>query len=130
MKIISVVGYSSNFMKIAPGFRTINNYNKASSSTHNTITHILIYTGRHYDDFMSIQCFEELYIHEVDFNFCIGRGSYAEQYGKTMIEFEMIFRLEKINWVELVNVNDKIDYSVKVKKKMLHIAIVNLPLVL
>src|SRR5512133_1381520 len=99
MKIISVVGARPNFMKIAPFIKSIETYNKSNA---NSIKHILVHTGQHYDDRMSKLFFEELGIPEADINLGIGSGSHAEQVGYTMIEFEKVLLHEKPDWVVVV----------------------------
>lgn len=114
MKIISVVGARPNFMKIAPFIKSIDEYNKTTS---NSIKHILVHTGQHYDDRMSKLFFEELGIPEADINLGIGSGSHAEQVGYTMIEFEKVLLLEKPDWVVVVgDVNATLACSVTAKK--------------
>jgi len=105
MKIISVVGARPNFMKIAPFIRAIDNYNihsntgftppsggargsiKTAPGARGSIEHLLVHTGQHYDDRMSLSFFEELEIPEADINLGVGSGTHAEQVGQTMIEF-------------------------------------------
>ena len=92
MKIISVVGARPNFMKIAPFIKAIHQYNNITSTHTNqqTIEHLLLHTGQHYDDRMSQSFFEALGIPEADINLGIGSGTHAEQVGNTMIAFEKV----------------------------------------
>ena len=115
MKIISVVGARPNFMKIAPFIRAIEKHN---SSNLNSVKHILVHTGQHYDDRMSKLFFEELGIPEADINLGVGSGTHAEQVGQTMIEFEKVLHLEKPDWVVVVgDVNATLACSVTAKKE-------------
>ena len=90
MKLISVVGARSNFIKIVPFIYYIEVYNKTHSSK---VEHLLVHTGQYYDDTISIQC------SEADINLDIGNGSYTEQVGQTMIAFEKMTKMEKPDWV-------------------------------
>jgi UDP-N-acetylglucosamine 2-epimerase (non-hydrolysing) len=115
MKIISVVGARPNFMKIAPFIKAINAYNALNN---NSIEHILVHTGQHYDDRMSRAFFEQLDIPDADINLGVGSGSHAEQVGHTMIEFEKVLKDKKPDWVVVVgDVNAILACSVTAKKE-------------
>ncbi|GHA46092.1 UDP-N-acetylglucosamine 2-epimerase (non-hydrolyzing) [Salinimicrobium marinum] len=119
MKIISVVGARPNFMKIAPFIKAIKDHNLQASET---IDHILVHTGQHYDDRMSTAFFEALEIPPADINLEIGSGSHAEQVGNTMIAFEKVLLEEMPEWVVVVgDVNATLACSVAAKK--LHIKV-------
>ena len=119
MKIISVVGARPNFMKIAPFIKAINEYNSSSVTHHSSlISHILVHTGQHYDDRMSLKFFEDLGIPEADINLGVGSGTHAEQVGQTMIAFEKVLHKEKPDWVVVVgDVNATLACSVTAKKE-------------
>jgi UDP-N-acetylglucosamine 2-epimerase (non-hydrolysing) len=102
MKIISVVGARPNFMKIAPFIQAIVQYNKLKTDNLQSITHLLVHTGQHYDERMSKTFFEELGIPKADINLGIGSGTHAEQVGQTMIAFEKVLEAEKPVWVVVV----------------------------
>lgn len=122
MKIISVVGARPNFMKIAPFIQEINRYNQSNQET---ITHILVHTGQHYDDRMSKSFFKALNIPDADINLGIGSGTHAEQVGNTMIAFEKVLLKEKPDWVIVVgDVNATLACSVTAKK--LHIKVAHI----
>ncbi len=115
MRIISVVGARPNFMKIAPFINAINNHN---AQNNNSIEHILVHTGQHYDDRMSKAFFEQLEIPEADINLGVGSGSHAIQVGNTMIEFEKVLHSTKPDWVVVVgDVNAILACSVTAKKE-------------
>ncbi|MCF8380691.1 MAG: UDP-N-acetylglucosamine 2-epimerase (non-hydrolyzing) [Bacteroidales bacterium] len=115
MKIISVVGARPNFMKIAPFIKAIDDYNALNN---NSIEHLLVHTGQHYDDRMSRSFFEQLEIPAADINLGIGSGSHAEQVGQTMIAFEKVVKMEKPDWVVVVgDVNAILACSVTAKKE-------------
>ncbi len=115
IKIISVVGARPNFMKIAPFVRAIESYNQQNG---NTIEHLLVHTGQHYDTKMSQSFFEQLNIPEPDINLEVGSGSHAEQVGKTMMAFEKVVQEQKPDWVVVVgDVNATLACSVTAKKE-------------
>lgn len=115
MKIISVVGARPNFMKIAPFITAIDDYNALYN---NSIEHLLVHTGQHYDDRMSRAFFEQLEIPDADINLGIGSGTHAEQVGQTMIAFEKVVKEEKPDWVVVVgDVNAILACSVTAKKE-------------
>lgn len=115
MKIISVVGARPNFMKIAPFCRAVEHYNKEHPES---IKHILLHTGQHYDKSMSDTFFSQLNIPDPDINLGVGSGTHAEQVGLTMIEFEKVLKVEKPDWVVVVgDVNAILACSVTAKKE-------------
>jgi UDP-N-acetylglucosamine 2-epimerase (non-hydrolysing) len=122
MKIISVVGARPNFMKIAPFIKEIDQYNQLHDDS---IEHILLHTGQHYDDRMSKAFFNALEIPHADINLGIGSGTHAEQLGYTMIAFEKVLIQEKPDWVVVLgDVNATLACSVTAKKehiKLCHI---------
>jgi len=122
MKIISVVAARPNFMKIAPFIRAVEQYNQENN---NSIEHILVHTGQHYDIRMSEAFFTELNIPRPDINLEIGSGSHAEQSGHAMIAFEKVLVEHKPDCVVLVgDVNATLACSISAKKlniKVCHI---------
>lgn len=121
MKIISVVGARPNFMKIAPFIHAIYVHNAAADGE--TIDHILVHTGQHYDDRMSRSFFEDLNIPDADINLGIGSGSHAEQVGHTMIAFEKVLQQEWPDWVVVVgDVNATCACSITARKEHVKLA--------
>lgn len=53
MKIMSVVGARPNFMKVAPIIAAIREHN-ANCAPEESVDHILVHTGQHYDRLMSV----------------------------------------------------------------------------
>lgn len=120
MKIISVVGARPNFIKIAPFCHAIAGYNQAAG---NKIEHILVHTGQHYDDKMSIDFFTSLAIPAADINLNIRSGSHAEQVGYTMIAFEKVLKEHKPDMVVVVgDVNAVCACSITAKKENIKLA--------
>jgi len=119
MKIVSVVGARPNFMKVAPFIRAINRHN---GNTTDKISHLLVHTGQHYDDYMSKKIFYELEIPPADINLGVGSGTHAEQVGNSMIALEKVFEKEKPDWVVVYgDVNATMAASITAKK--LHIKV-------
>ena len=103
-------------MKIGPFIKAVKQFNVDSEG--NTINHLLVHTGQHYDDNMSKAFFDQLNIPRADINLGIGSGSHAEQVGHTMIEFEKILKKIKPDWVVVVgDVNATLACSVTAKKE-------------
>ena len=121
MKIVSVVGARPNFMKIAPFIRAIESYSAVSGNE--SIEHLLVHTGQHYDDRMSRSFFQALGIPEANINLGIGSGTHAEQVGRTMIEFEKVAQQHAPDWVVVVgDVNATCACSITAKKENLRLA--------
>ena len=76
MKVLTVVGARPNFMKAAPIITAIHQHNRtvALQSAEQdevppeTIRHILVHTGQHYDDLMSGSFFSDLNFPEPNVN--------------------------------------------------------------
>ena len=137
MKIMSVVGARPNFMKIASFIRAIEDYNNTSRedsqpvppsrtpfhSATSPLHHILVHTGQHYDDKMSLAFFEALDIPPADINLEIGSGSHADQVGQTMMAFEKVLREHRPDWVVVVgDVNATCACSITAKKEHVKLA--------
>jgi UDP-N-acetylglucosamine 2-epimerase (non-hydrolysing) len=121
MKIISVVGARPNFMKIAPFIHAVRTRNAAADGE--TIDHILVHTGQHYDDRMSRAFFDDLNIPDADINLGIGSGTHAEQVGQTMIAFEKVLHQERPDWVVVIgDVNATCACSITAKKEHVRLA--------
>lgn len=120
MKIVSVVGARPNFMKIAPFINEIKSHNKVSKSE--SVEHILVHTGQHYDDRMSGSFFESLSIPQADINLGVGSGTHSEQVGHTMIEFEKAIKRIKPDWVVVVgDVNATLACAITAKKERIKV---------
>jgi UDP-N-acetylglucosamine 2-epimerase (non-hydrolysing) len=90
MKILSVVGARPNFMKIAPIILAIEEHNKNTNSKGQSIHHILLHTGQHYDEIMSGVFFDDLKIQKPDIYLGVGSASHAVQTAEIMSKFEQI----------------------------------------
>lgn len=115
MKILSVVGARPNFMKIAPFIRAIGRHNVSAEVP---VEHVLVHTGQHYDDRMSMAFFNDLGIPPADINLEVGSGTHAEQVGNTMIAFEKVLLEYRPDWVVVVgDVNATLACSVTAAKE-------------
>lgn len=110
-----VAGARSNFMKIAPIVRALDN-------SRERFKYQIVHTGQHYDRNMSGVFFDELGIPEPDFHLECGGGSHAEQTAKIMVAFERICLLQKPACVIVVgDVNSTLACTIVAKK--LHIPV-------
>jgi UDP-N-acetylglucosamine 2-epimerase (non-hydrolysing) len=103
MKILTVVGARPNFMKAAPIIAAINKHNEriAVSSAEGrelpaeTIQHVLVHTGQHYDDVMSGSFFSDLELPQPNIHLGAGSGTHAVQTAEIMKKFEDVVLREK-----------------------------------
>lgn len=94
-KIISVSGARPNFMKVAPLHRAFAKYR-------NTIRHLIVHTGQHYDETMSDIFFKDLELPKPDHYLGVGSGSHVEQTAAVMVEFEKVLTKENPDHVIVV----------------------------
>ena len=83
MKIVSIVGARPQFVKLAPLARAIYAHNRDKGKG-NSIEHIIVHSGQHYDAGMSDVFFDELQIPKPDYNLKIGSGSHGWQTGRML----------------------------------------------
>ncbi len=104
MKVITVAGARPNFVKIAPLLHGFNSRNAESEKAgrKDRIESVLVHSGQHYDSSMSDVFFRDLNIPPPDINLGIGSGSHAQQTGKAMIAFEMVFEAQKPDVIVVV----------------------------
>jgi UDP-N-acetylglucosamine 2-epimerase (non-hydrolysing) len=110
MKILTVVGARPNFMKAAPIIAAINDHNERLSADSvdrserqaETIRHILVHTGQHYDELMSGSFFSDLNLPKPDIHLGVGSGSHAVQTAEIMKKFEEVLLGEKPDVVAVV----------------------------
>src|SRR5712664_4222693 len=110
MKILTVVGARPNFMKVAPIITAINEHNRrllADTADRpepqvETILHILVHTGQHYDELMSGSFFSDLSLPKPDIHLGVGSGSHAAQTAEIMKKFEEVLLGEKPDVVVIV----------------------------
>ena len=96
MKILTVVGARPNFMKAAPIIAAINEHNRRVAASPvdrrepsaETIQHVLVHTGQHYDERMSGSFFSDLNLPKPDIHLGVGSGSHAVQTAEMMKKFE------------------------------------------
>src|SRR3989441_5657535 len=110
MKILTVVGARPNFMKAAPIIAAIKEYNRRlladtayrPESQVETIRHILVHTGQHYDEVMSGSFFSDLSLPKPDIHLGVGSASHAVQTAEIMKRFEEVLLAEKPDVVVVV----------------------------
>src|SRR6266581_1359171 len=110
MKVLTVVGARPNFMKAAPIIAAINEHNERILAKFadrrerpaETIRHILVHTGQHYDDLMSGSFFSDLKLPKPDVHLGVGSGSHAVQTAEIMKKFEEVLLGEKPDVVMVV----------------------------
>jgi UDP-N-acetylglucosamine 2-epimerase (non-hydrolysing) len=114
-KFCIIAGARPNFMKIAPVIREINK--------NETIHHILVHTGQHYDYEMSEAFFEDLEIPKPDYFLNVGSGSHAKQTAAIMSAFEDVCIKENPDLVLVVgDVNSTLATSIVAKKMGIKVA--------
>ena len=95
MKLISIAGARPNFMKLASIADAVENYNKNKLDYYsNSIEHIIIHTGQHYDHKMSKSFFEDLGIRKPAINLEVGSRTHAQQTAEIMKRFEKVLLRE------------------------------------
>ncbi len=115
-KIISVVGARPNFMKVAP-------LHRAFQERRESIQHLIVHTGQHYDPQMSKVFFEDLELPEPDVYLGVGSGSHAQQTAKIMVEFEKVIEKQKPDFVIVVgDVNSTVACSLDCAKMHIPVA--------
>ncbi len=115
LKFISVVGARPNFMKVAPLHRAF--------SRIDSLEHLIVHTGQHYDANMSKVFFEDLELPRPDVYLGVGSGSHAEQTAKVMVEFEKVLLKEKPDLVIVVgDVNSTVACSLAAAKLLIPVA--------
>lgn len=75
-------------MKVAP-------LHKAFQKHADSVRHLIVHTGQHYDEAMSKIFFGDLELPQPDFYLGVGSGSHAQQTARIMIEFEKV--LEEVH---------------------------------
>lgn len=95
MKFISIAGARPNFMKLASIADAIESYNKNNPTYYtNSIEHIIVHTGQHYDHKMSKNFFEDLGIPKPAINLEVGSGTHAQQTAEIIKRFEEVLLRE------------------------------------
>lgn len=90
MKVMTVVGTRPEFIQIAPLTQSLRRRGH---------TEILVNTGQHYDDNMSLVFFRELDLPQPEISLGVGSGSHAEQTGQMMIALEPLVVREKPDFI-------------------------------
>src|SRR3989304_6211122 len=105
-------------MKVAP-------LHKALQAFTDSVRHVIIHTGQHYDAAMSKVFFEDLELPQPDFYLGVGAGSHAQQTARIMVEFEKVLEQRKPDLVVVVgDVNSTVAcalVSVKMGIRVAHV---------
>jgi UDP-GlcNAc3NAcA epimerase len=88
-KIITIIGARPQIIKASAFSRAIENQYS------DQLEEILVHTGQHYDENMSLVFFEELGIPKPKYNLSVGSGSHGSQTAKMIEGLEQIFVHEK-----------------------------------
>ncbi|MGC8594968.1 MAG: non-hydrolyzing UDP-N-acetylglucosamine 2-epimerase [Candidatus Kryptoniota bacterium] len=86
IKIITVVGTRPNFIKAAPLHLAFLRYQ--------SVRHIIVHTGQHYDDYMSNVFFKDLRLPEPDIYLNVGSGTHSKQTAEVMVGLEKVLNSE------------------------------------
>ncbi len=107
--ILSVVGARPNFMKAAPVKHVFDRID--------SVRHLLVHTGQHYDPNMSDVFFRDLGMGKPDLYLGVGSGSHADQTARVMVEFEKVCREENPSMVIVYgDVNSTMAAAIVAKK--------------
>lgn len=82
-------------MKVAPLHKAFQRYG-------DSIRHLIVHTGQHYDEAMSKVFFDDLELPHPDFYLGVGSGTHAQQTAKIMVEFEKVLGQQKPDLVIVV----------------------------
>jgi len=96
MKIASVVGARPQFIKLAPLAIGVEEYNAGRPAE--SIEHVILHTGQHYDHEMDRVFFDELGIPEPGYNLGVGSGTHGRQTAEMLMKIEPILLRERPDW--------------------------------
>jgi UDP-N-acetylglucosamine 2-epimerase (non-hydrolysing) len=111
IKIMTIVGARPNFLKAAPIIAAILSHNERGSHggskkrnmcAADSIQHVLVHTGQHYDHSMSDSFFEDLKLPAPDVRLEVGSASHAAQTAEIMKRFEAVLAKERPDVVIVV----------------------------
>lgn len=89
LKIVTIVGARPQIIKAAAISRAIKN------SFSNQIEEVIVHTGQHYDENMSVVFFDELEIPTEKYNLGVGSQTHSQQTAMMMTELEKVLLIEK-----------------------------------
>ncbi|MBV9181812.1 MAG: UDP-N-acetylglucosamine 2-epimerase (non-hydrolyzing), partial [Acidobacteria bacterium] len=95
MKVLIVVGARPNFVKVAPLFKAIREFNAVHECWGPGIRPVLVHTGQHYDEPMSGGFFAHLDLPVPEVSLSVGSGTHAEQTAEIMRRFEPVLVAEQ-----------------------------------
>jgi UDP-N-acetylglucosamine 2-epimerase (non-hydrolysing) len=90
MKLLHVVGTRPNFPKLAPVYR---------AGIAAGLAQVVVHTGQHYDESLSMSFFDDLGIPAPDMNLGVGSLSHAAQTARIMERIEPVLLAERPDWL-------------------------------
>ncbi|MDP2424685.1 MAG: UDP-N-acetylglucosamine 2-epimerase (non-hydrolyzing) [Bacteroidales bacterium] len=119
IRIVTIIGARPQFIKAAALSRTIRRQFSKD------IDEILVHTGQHYDENMSLVFFHELEIPEPAYNLNIGSASHSKQTARMMVGIEEILKKEDPDYLVVYGDTNSTLAAALVAAKM-HIPIVHI----
>lgn len=102
-------------MKVAPLSRALSKFD--------SVRHLIVHTGQHYDENMSKIFFDDLDLPKPDVYLGVGSGTHAEQTARIMVEFEKVLVTEKPDLTIVVgDVNSTVACSLTASKLLVPVA--------
>ena len=115
LRVVVVSGARPNFMKVAPIIKAMR--------AHTRFDPILLHTGQHYDDEMSLQFFRDLGLVKPDVDLEVGSLSHAAQTGAVMTRFDGWLDDHPVDLVVVVgDVNSTIACALTAVKRGIRVA--------
>jgi UDP-GlcNAc3NAcA epimerase len=119
LKILTVIGARPQIIKAAALSRAIQTHFK------DRIKEVIVHTGQHYDENMSLVFFDELGIPKPDYNLAVGSGAHGSQTASMIIGIEDVLMKEKPHAIVLYgDTNSTLAGAVAASK--LHIPVIHI----
>ena len=104
MKVLSVVGARPQFVKLAPvaaafAATTAGSASRSGAGSSESIDHVIVHTGQHYDALMSDAFFADLHIPAPDVHLGVGSGSHGAQTGAMLAAMDEVLTTHRPDWV-------------------------------
>ena len=115
LRVVIVSGARPNFMKVAPVMKAMR--------IHPRFDPVLLHTGQHYDDEMSLQFFRDLGLVKPDVDLEVGSLSHAAQTAAVMTRFDIYLDDHPVDLVIVVgDVNSTIACALTAVKRGIRVA--------
>ncbi|MFN8079446.1 MAG: UDP-N-acetylglucosamine 2-epimerase (non-hydrolyzing) [Kineosporiaceae bacterium] len=100
MKVLSVVGARPQFVKLAPVAAAFAATSAGpGAGPGESIEHVIVHTGQHYDALMSDAFFADLHIPAPDVHLGVGSGSHGAQTGAMLAAMDEVLTTHSPDWV-------------------------------